>query len=103
MPFDFKPSEKRPEQYGGSPYKALLAEVKEFGAQRRKHNMRRYMGMEQDEPEAAPSSMGDMGPPGEDMGPENCPDCAKGECMNPEHMGEEEKGKMLMILAPGGE
>lgn len=101
MPFDFKPSEKKPEDYGGSPYKALLAEVKEFGAQRRKHNMRRYMGMEQDD-EPTPSPMGDMEPQGEDMGPESCPACAAGECDNPEHMGEEEKGKLLAILLPGG-
>ncbi len=100
MPFDFKPSEKKPQDYGGNPIKALLAEVKEFGAQRRKHNMRRYMGMEQDEPEASP--MGDM----EQSAPvarENCEACKAGECDDPEHMGEEEKGKMLAILLPGGE
>jgi hypothetical protein len=101
MPFDFKPSEKKPQDYGNNPFKALLAEVKEFGAQRRQHNMKRYMGLEKDE-EPAPSPMGDL----EQQAPvsaEECEACKAGECDNPEHMGEEEKGKMLAILLPGGE
>lgn len=101
MPFEFKPSEKKPQDYGGSPYKALLAEVKEFGSQRRKHNMRRYMGLEQDEPSTNP--MGDMDTPQAPMSAEECEACKMGECDDPEHMGEEEKGKLLAILMPGGE
>lgn len=103
MPFDFKPSEKKPQDYGGSPFKALLAEVKEFGSQRRRHGIRRYMGLEQDEEPQAPDPMGDMGQPGEGAGPEECAECAAGECNNPEHMDEDTKGKMLAILLPGGE
>jgi hypothetical protein len=34
---------------------------------------------------------------------EECEACKAGECDDPEHMGEEEKGKMLAILLPGGE
>jgi hypothetical protein len=100
MPFEFKPSEKRPQDYGGSPFKALMAEVKEFGSQRRKHNMRSYMGLEKDE---APGPMGDMEPPKEPVSPEECEACKAGECDDPEHMDEESKGKMLAILLPGGE
>lgn len=102
MPFDFKPSEKKPQDYGGSPFKALMAEVKEFGAQRRQHNMRRYMGLEKDDPEAT-SPMGDMEASATPVSPEECEACKAGECDDPEHMGEEEKGKMLAILLPGGE
>jgi hypothetical protein len=102
MPFDFKPSEKKPQDYGGSPFKALMAEVKEFGAQRRQHNMKRYMGLEKDE-EPIASPMGDMEAPAEPMSREECEACKAGECDDPEHMGEEEKGKMLAILLPGGE
>jgi hypothetical protein len=101
MPFEFKPSEKKPQEYGGSPFKALMAEVKEFGSQRRKHNMRRYMGLEQDE--AATSPMGDMEPQKEPMSPEECEACKAGTCDDLEHMDEEQKGKMLAILLPGGE
>lgn len=101
MPFDFRPSEKKPQDYGGSPFKALMAEVKEFGAQRRAHNMKRYMGLEKDDP--ATSAMGDMEAPKEPVSPEECEACKAGTCDDPEHMGEEEKGKMLAILLPGGE
>jgi hypothetical protein len=101
MPFDFKPSEKKPQDYGGSPFKALMAEVKEFGAQRRQHNMKRYMGLEKDE-EYAASPMGDMEQQ-VSVSREECEACKAGECDDPEHMGEEEKGKMLAILLPGGE
>lgn len=103
MPFDFKPSPKKPQDYGGSPFKALMAEVKEFGAQRRAHNMKRYMGLEKDEPATAADQMMHGSEEQGEYGPENCPDCKAGTCDNPEHMGEEEKGKMLAILLPGGE
>lgn len=103
MPFNFKPSEKKPQDYGGSPFKALMAEVKEFGAQRRRHNMRRYGGLEQDEPETPEEQSMHGSEEAGEYGPENCPDCKAGTCDNPEHMGEEEKGKLLLLLAPGKE
>lgn len=95
MAFDFKPPERKgPKEYGGSPAKALMAEITEFAKQRQRYGMRQFAGLEKDEePEqeaAAP------------MSPEECAACKDGTCDDPEHMGEEEKAKLVIMLEPSG-
>lgn len=93
MAFEFKSSErKHPKEFGGSPFKALLTEVGDFAKQHRKHSLRRYAGLDKDEePEASPSEK-----VGESA--EECEACAKGECDNPGHMSEDERGAMEKML-----
>ena len=104
MPFEFKAGErKHPREYGGSPFKALLAEVDDFAKQHRRHNLRRYAGMDADESESPAKRMGHGEDGAGEFGGEECPDCKAGTCDDPEHMGEEDKKKMLVLLAPGEE
>lgn len=95
MPFEFKAGErKHPKAFGGSPHKALLAEISDFAKQHRKHSLRRFAGMEKDEEETPAEALthGD-----EEIG--ECPECKAGTCDNPEHMGEEDKKSLLSMLA----
>lgn len=91
MAFEFKITEKRehPSKYGGSPHRALMAEIGDFAKQHRKHSLRRFAGMDADE---APME------PEREMGSEGCEACKAGECDDPEHMSEDERGGLEKML-----
>lgn len=92
MAFEYKDEErKHPKEYGGSPYKALMDEVKRFASQHRKHSLRRFAGMDADEPEAPPEAE-------KKLGAEDCEACKAGECDDPEHMSEDDKGGLEELL-----
>lgn len=91
MAFEFKSGEKQhPSKFGGSPHKALLAEILDFSKQHRKHSLRRFAGMDPDEPASPSEAVG--------KSVEECEACAKGDCDNPEHMNEDERGKLASML-----
>lgn len=97
MAFEFKPpARKRPSEYGGSAARALMEEISDFAKQHRRHGLRRFAGMDGDEPEQP------MGPPdtaeGEMGMAEKCEACEAGTCDDPEHMSEEEAGKLVILL-----
>jgi len=98
MPFEFKSGErKHPKEFGGSPFKFLIAEVGNFAGQHRKHSLRRFAGLDgEEEQEHSPSEM-----VGKSM--EECEACAKGECDDPEHMSEDERGAMETMLGESAE
>lgn len=93
MPFEFK-NEKRkhPREFGGSPFKALLAEVGDFSKQHRRHSLRRYAGLDK----------GAEAPAEETAPAEECEACAKGECDDPEHMSPEDRGALEEMLKREG-
>lgn len=104
MPFEYKAGErKHPSEYGGSPFKALLAEVGDFVKQHRRHSLRRFAGMDADEPESPGERGMDGAEEAGEYGQDACPGCEAGNCDNPEHMDEEGKKKLLVLLAPSGE
>ena len=100
MAFEFKMEGERkpPSEYGGSPYKALLAEIASFAKQRRKHGLRRFAGMDADEPESPEERMGHGSEEGGEYGGKPCAACAAGECDNPEHMSEDDKSGLERLL-----
>lgn len=92
MPFEFKSGErKHPKEFGGSPFKALMAEIADFAGQHRKHSLRRYAGMEKDEEQPVDVVF-------DESDKEACEACATGECDDPEHMSEEDRGGLASLL-----
>lgn len=100
MAFEFKITEQRkpPSEYGGSPFKALMAEIADFAKQHRKHSLRRYAGMDADEPEGPEERMGHGSEEEGEYGGKPCPECEAGTCENPEHMSDEDKGGLEKLL-----
>jgi hypothetical protein len=100
MAFEFKIEEKRkpPSEYDGSPFKALLAEISSFAKQHRKHGLRRFAGMDADEPESPEERMGHGSEEAGEYGGKPCPECEAGTCDNPEHMSEDDKSGLAKLL-----
>jgi len=89
MPFSFEIKELRPEDHGGSPHKALLAEARRFTKERRGYRFRKMGGLERDE-EPMPEDMPPAEPPKDGEEADLPEECQKGECEHPEHMKDED-------------